>query len=490
MRTALLAMSLCVTLSTFAQEIDYTKVSFTHQTLPTLTQYSDYKTFDVTVLTTKEEADKPGTGFNLPYQVKLGNLTQADSAADFHVISLLQRFNGKMTSASTATVNIALTTTVYDRFGVVVKTASIVNEAYPVNFGRELKKEESANRLIMEKVIEASLKPLSDALFGATLQPILRLASLDDVKKLPALKQFEEQVKTMKPALEKGGLTAFKTAAEPYVAYWQENAAYTGENAEDVKRAALHNLAFYYIAANDNEKAMTYIEQYKPIDKVIKELMGLVKYKNSEELEKFMLAISPAAEASVVTGGNVKSTAAIVDAHRFLIIDGTVKLNGKKNAGSYNGVIRVNKIPSGSFGNIASLDPENITVTVQTKDASGQPVTINTSVSQIEDLKAADGTGYITEKFGTAMLGDGSYYTFMQSTYTSPKITVYRSILPAGNTDYVVRKSGDTKGVKSTLLNARKNLLEYLADCPAIAEKIKNSGVSVEKIAEEYSNCK
>jgi hypothetical protein len=82
----------------------------------------------------------------------------------------------------------------------------------------------------------------------------------------------------------------------------------------------------------------------------------------------------------------------------------------------------------------------------------------------------------------------------MQSTFTSPKVTVYRTVVPAGGTDYVVKKAGDDKGVKSSMLNARKNLEEYLNDCSSLTEKMKNGSIdkkaSVEKIAEEYSSCK
>jgi hypothetical protein len=501
MRKYLLTFSLAAGLSASAQETDYTKVIFSHKVGPTMTQYNDYKTFDVTVLTTKEETDKPGTGFNLPYKLKIGELSQVETGGDFHIITLVQRYGGKMTGTSTAVVNIGANTTVYNKYGNVVKTASFVRDEYPISFGRELTKEESGNqdvtrRLIMEKVLDESLRSLKEGLFGTTLQPIVRLASLDDVKKLPELKQFEEQVKILKPVLEKGGLSAFMTGAETYIPFWEGKINYSGDNAEDVKRAALHNLALYYIAANNPEKAKNYIEQYKPIDKQIKEMMGLVKYKNSEELEKLLTELNPVAPAPEpqVAAGEIKTTAQVIDAYRFLLIDGTVTIKTKKQAGTYEGVIKVNKIPSGSFGNVVNLDPENIAVAIQTKDASGNPLTINTTIAQIEQLKAKTGETYTTEKFGTAMLGDGSYNAFMVSTFTSPKVTVYRTILPAGNSDYVVRKTGDQKGVKSSLFNARKNLEEYFSDCTTLVENFKNGSIeknaTAEKIAEVYSDCK
>jgi hypothetical protein len=274
--------------SSYAQETDYTDVVFDHQLLPSLPQYSDYKSFDLTVLTTKENQDAAGTGFNIALQVKVGNLSQVNDGGDFHVVSLLQRYGGKMTSPSTVDINVVLSSTAYDKYGNVVKTGSVSNEHYPINFGRNLSKEEMANadlvrKLCMEKIIEASLQPLIDGVSGAKLKPTTRIASLDDVKKKPELQDFDAQVKTLKPVIEKEGLAGFKKAAEGYVAYWEKMSNYSGDgDKEEVRRAALQNLALYHIAAGNADKAKEYIDAYKPIDKQIKAMFGLVKYKNSE----------------------------------------------------------------------------------------------------------------------------------------------------------------------------------------------------------------
>ena len=488
-------------LGAVAQETDYTELYLDIQQPPTLTQYTDYKSFDLTVLTSREQQDKPGTGFNLAFKVKAGSLTQVNEGGDFHVVSFLQRYSGKMNSPSTADVNVALNSTVYDRFGNVVKTGAVNNEHFAVNFGKTLSKEESANQdyirqFIMEKVLEASLQPLVDGVNGAIQRPAIRIASLDEVKKKPELQAFDDQVKILKPALEKGKLAGFKISAEPFLSYWEKMSAYSGEgDVEEVKRAALHNLALYHIAAGNYDKAKEYIEPYKAIDKQIKQMFWLIKYKNSEELEKLITIISPVAAteaAPPVTGTKLLSKAEVAENHQYLIINGTARISGKRDEGTYKGVIKVYKIPSNSFGNVVSLDPENIRVVINTTDASGQPKTINTTVSKIEELKDDNGTGYTTQKFGTSVLGEGSYYVFMTSSFVSPKLTVYRALIPAGG-EWVVKKPGDDKGVKSSLLGARKNLEEYLADCAALAAKFKDGTidkkVSVEKIAEEYSKC-
>lgn len=492
---------LFICLAIHGQETDYTELYIDIQQPPTLTQYADYKTFDLTVLTSREQQDKPGTGFNLGFKVKAGTLNQVTEGGDFHVVSFLQRYNGKMNSPSTADVNVALNSTVYDRYGNVVKTGAVNNEHFAVNFGKTLSKEESANQdyirgFIMERVIEASLQPLVDGINGAKQRPAIRIASLDDVKKKPELQAFDDQVKILKPVLEKEKLPGFKISAEPFLSYWEKMSNYSGDGDKDeVKRAALHNLALYHIAAGNYDKAREYIEPYKAIDKQIKQMFGLIKYKNSEELEKLITIISPAATAEAaapVTGNKLLSMAEVAENHQFLIINGTARISGKRDEGTYKGLIKVYKLPSNSFGNVVSLDPENIRVVINTTDASGQPKTINTTVSKIEELKDDNGTAYTTQKFGTSVLGDGSYYVFMMSSYTSPKVTVFRAIIPAGG-EWVVKKPGDDKGVKSSLLGARKNLEEYLADCAGLAAKFKDGSIdkkaAIEKIAEEYSKC-
>lgn len=501
--STLLLFSLFIA-ATQAQETDYKAVTFSHKTPPTLTQYNDYKSFDLTVVTTKESPDAFGTGFNMAFQVNVAGLSQVADGGDFHIVSLLQRYGGKMVSQAAADVNVILSSTVYDRYGNVVSKGNVNNEHFAVDFGRNLTKDEMGNadfirKFCMEKIIAASIKPLSDGISGATLSPITRIASLDGIKKKPALSDFNTPLKALTTALEKDGLAGFQKAAAATVPFWESMTNYNaeGEKEEDkneVKRAVYHNLALYHIASGNTDKAKEYIALYKPIDKQIKEMLGLVKYKNSEELEKLIDVVNPATpEASAAPAtGTVMTKAQIADNFQYLIINGTATISGKKIAGTYEGVIKVYKIPANSFGNIVNLDPENIAVRIETKDASGAAKIINTYVSNIEELKDKSGVSYTTQKFGTKIMGDQSF-NFMKSTYTSPKITVYRSLIPE-TSDYVIKKAGDDKGVKSSLMNARKNLEEYLNDCPALVEKFKSGAIdkkaTAERIAEEYSNCK
>lgn len=489
-----------ISLISTAQKTDYFEAVLKEKTPPTLTQYADYKTFDLQVLTTKEQQDKPGEGFNIAFKPTIGKLEQVDNGGDFHIIALLQKYSGKLTSPSAATINIYLKNTVYDKNGFFVFEEYLQNEALVIGLDKELTPAERSNqdvirKVIMEKLIKVNSFSFREGLYGGTFDKFMKVASVDKVKKIPELQAFDENAKPLVKALEKEGLEGFKTLAEKLVPYWEKTLTYSGEDADEVKRAAYHNLALYNIAAKNFDKAKEYIELYKPIDKIIKEMMGLVKYKCSDKVEELLNAMHPSNEKinTNVSPAKVLTKEEILENYKYVVINGTVTVTTKKEAGTYIGKIKINKIPASSFGNIVSLDAETITAIIETKDAQGQPKTITTTISKLENLKDNDGTMYISQKYGTGILGT-AYFAFLKSTYSSPKITVFRSVIPASNVDYVVKKSGDETGVKNSLLNARKNLLEYLSECATFTEKIKNGQiekkVTVEKLAELYSDCK
>ncbi len=488
-----------ISTTSIAQKTDYFEASLKEKTPPTLIQYADYKTFDLQVLTTKEEQDKPGQGFNIAYKPIIGKLEQVDKGGDFHIVVLLQKYSGKLTSPSSATVNVFIKNTFYDKYGVFIFEEFLQSEVFALNLERDISEAERNNqdiirKLIMEKLIKINSLGFKEKLYGGTFDKLIKVASVDKVKKIPELLAFEENAKPLVKALQKEGFEGFKILADKLVPYWEKTINYTGEDVDEVKRAAYHNLALYNIATKNYEKAKEYIELYKPIDKVIKEMMGLVKYKCSDKLEELLNAMSPIIETNNTIVNIIKpTTEEIFENYKYIIVNGSVTVTSKKEAGTYKGKIKIYKIPASSFGNIVSLDAENIAAVVETKDAQGQLKIINTTVSKLENLIDNDGTKYISQKFGTGILGT-AYFSFLKSTYSSPKITVFRSVIPVKYDDYVVKKIGDEIGVKNNLVNARKNLLDYLNDCSNFNEKVKNGQIdrklSVEKIVEIYSDCK
>lgn len=476
---------------TIAQEVNYNEHLLAFQQKPAYPQYANYTTFDMAAITTMDENE---VNVNLPYQLKLGNLKQVPVSSDFHVVSCLRRLSGKFTSESSLIANIYLSAYIYDRHGNKISSYYINREDRVVNFDKPLSKDERGNKelvrqKIIEKVTESLLEEFINAFNGAKLNLSFELAGLSEVKKKPELADFSKTVKEVKFNTD---VEKLKLGIEPHVAYWEKMSEYSGEgDVVEVKRAAYHNLSIYNIITGNAEKATDYIEKYKAIDKVHKMLMGLVKIKHSENCEKLLSQIiQPVVEIDETAP--LMSLQQLKDDFKYYTINGTTVVDAKKIGGTYTGQILVSKLESSSGGGIMSLDAESATVIINTKDESGNPKTIRTDLSNITSLKDDKGIEYSIKKFGAAALGS-AYYSLLKPSYTAEKVSVYRTVIPAGSDDYVIKKTGDEKGVKSSLLNGRKQLIEYFSDCAEVTGKLKDGSISkkenVEKIAEMYNAC-
>jgi hypothetical protein len=140
-------------------------------------------------------------------------------------------------------------------------------------------------------------------------------------------------------------------------------------------------------------------------------------------------------------------------------------------------------------------------VSIKYKD-NGADKEILTKLSKVKSLKDNSSNNYTVIKAGDNMLGDMSSvsiasdtYILMKETYVSPKISLYRILLPqpeGSENSMLIRKAGDPKGVRTRLLNFRKNLTDYLADCTATTDMIKQSkniNNDINKILETYTSC-
>ncbi len=476
-----------------AQDVNYEDHILTFQQKPAYPQYAGYTTFDMAAVTTMDENE---VNMNLPYQIKLGNLKQVPVSSDFHVLTVLSRLNGKFTSESSLTANIYITSYIYDRFGNKVSGIYIDKEDRVINFEKPLTKEERGNKdfvrqKVVEKLTESLMQEFINAFNGAKLQLPFELAGLSGVKKNPELADFSKTVKEVKNTTDAETLLQ---QMEPHLAYWEKASNYSNaaDDTIEVRRAAYQNLSIYYVVKGETEKAGEYIEKYKAIDKVHKMLMGLLKIKHSENCEKILTQMYPPAAADIDEAAPVASLQELKDNFRYVTINGTVTVDAKKIGGTYEGRIQISKLENSSGGGILNLDAVSPLVLITTKNEKGEPKIITTDMSNITLLKDDKGVEYAIQKFGTAALG-GAYYSLLKPSYQNPKITVYRTLVPAGISDYVIKKSGDEKGVKSSMFSSRKQLIEYLSDCTPLTEKLKNGTVSktekAEKIAEMYVNC-
>ncbi len=473
-----------------AQEVSYIDRTLTgYQQKPAYPQYADYKTFDFAAVTTMDESE---VNMNLPYKVKLGNFQQVPVSSDFHVVTLLRRMSGKFTTDKSLTANCFIETFLYDRFGTEVTSIYINKEDQVINFDAPMSKEERNNKdfvrqKVLEKVTEMLLAEFLGAYTGSKEDIAFELAELDDTKKFPELKDFPKISRQVKYSVNAADLL---NALTPNVAVWEKLSSYSGPgDAGEVKRACFQNLAIYSILKGETDKAAGYIEQYKAVDKVHKQMMGLLKVKHSENCEKMLAKFNPVFETIDATAPTM-TLQQIKDNFRYVSINGTITIEGKKNAGTYTGLIQVSKIVSSEGGGIAVLDAESADVLITTKDAAGKDQVITTELSKVVSLKDDKGNEYAIRKFGAATT---AYYSLLKPTFQHEKITVYRAVIPVRFKDYVVKKKGDDTGVKSSMFNARKQLIDYLSDCAPLTEKLKSGAVDrnekVEKIAEMYATC-
>jgi hypothetical protein len=485
------AVAVCLFTTASAQDVNYDDHILSFQQKPAYPQYKDYTTFDMAAVTTMDETE---VNMNLPYQIKLGSLKQVPVSNDFHVVSYLRRLSGKFTTDNSLVANIYLASYIYDRFGNKVSAIYIDKEDRVINFDKPLSKEERNNKdlvrqKIVEKVTESLLQEFVNLMYGSKVAIPFELAGLSDVKKKPELADFSKTVKEIKTTTDIDNL---KTAMEPNVSYWEKMSAYAGEgDIAEVKRAAYQNLSIYNIITGNTDKANDYIEKYKAVDKVHKMMMGLIKIKHSENCEKMLAQLNPPAY-EIDENATAKTLQQLKDDFKYVTINGTVVVDAKKIGGTYTGQIQISKLDNSSGGGIMSLDAQSAVVLITTKDASGNAKTITTDLSNITSLKDDKGVEYAIKKFGTGALGS-AVYNLLKPSYQAEKVTVYRTLIPAGSDDYVIKKTGDDKGIKSSLFNSRKQLIEYFNDCTPLTEKLKDGTVNkkekVETIAAMYNNC-
>lgn len=516
-----LALSLCTVCATqavFAQETEYHTVSFPY-TMPATFKVEGEapKTFDLRVLLAGEDpifateaskALRKELGEN-NYKLSFSNLQQVDSTTigDLHIIVLLQGLQqkaGLSSSGGIMTSNISLYTSLSNGEGFQLFGKQFTDENFSTTYGAALTRQQ-LTQLCVENAIAKSLQDFQNAMTGYTATITTKLADLSDVKKLPELKAFEPQVKELKDALSKNGIDGFCTTAEKYLSFWQQQADnHLEKNGDEVKRAAYQNLGLYYILKGNTEKAREIIEAYKPVDKIVKELMGLLKYKNSEDLESLITKLDPEKKILAISPADKKITLNdAVNRFLYLKVDGTVTVEDKKVGGTYTGTVYIKKPEPGvkKSSGIVDLGPTDFPVSIKYKD-NGADKEIVTKLSKVKSLKDNSGSNYTVIKAGDNMLGDMSSvsigsdtYILMKETFVSNKIALYRIMLPqpeGSENSMLIRKAGDPKGVRTKLLNFRKNLTDYLADCTATTDMIKQSkniNSDINKILETYSSC-
>jgi hypothetical protein len=501
-RLVTLITALFFALPAFSQKVYYLGVDYPIAIPPAYPQYARYTTYDVAVIPLIVAEDTRVKYEALPYEIKVNNLKKS-TAGDFHVIAQLYMLSGKLTSKSTANINIRLGVKVYDKTGAAIAEGKVNRDAFYISLGRKLTDDETkdvvlVNTLLIQNSIDTALAAFNNSMMGGNIIKEVFFAALKDVKKMPELKEFQQQMQELYPIIAKKDQAAIKAKLEAYTPYWEKMTAYAGEGeVNEVKRAALQNLILSNLFTNKMDKINDYIALYKPIDKVESLAFGLLKMKHSEDGEKLLKLMNPSAGLQpIATGGAIKEVtlAQLVENERFIVINNsTITLKGSRNPGVYTGKIKIAKLPVGeSNGNIISLDIREDEIFIEGKDATGAAKTFSAASRDIELVRADNGDQFTYKVFGSAF-GVGGIGTILKSSYSSDKITVFRAVIPEGS-DYFIAKANDKEGFVYSILKGKKKLIEYFSDCPGMEEKFKNKTISdnesIEKIAAIYTECK
>ncbi len=495
------------------QNVDYHKVNFNIDVKPTLSIDPSIKTFNYKVFLSNateqgsDEATKNRLVSKLAtnLDLKLDPLTLDTTGGDLMIVTVIHRSAFKSIMMYPSNKGFSLTkavnyyTNVYSKAGTIIMSKHYINEGFSTEFKEawnsdDIKKnDEYIQRKISTAIINVTLADFRRQISGGNITVESKLADLEAVKKFPELKVMEDQRKELDKLLTSSNKEGFVAKAKEFVPFWESQLSFNAsKDSDEVKRAVYQNLALYYLFAGEIEKATNIINLYKPIDKTIKEMFGLVKYRNSDQLEAIVPYFENKVTPLVIAVGEKTYTIdQLVERQRFTIIDGTVVLSGKKG-GTFSGKLRFTNPEPGfeaqqSEGGIASLDAADIEFSLL--QANGE--LMFSSVSKVKELKDVEGKNYAVIKTGSALLG-GSAYSLLKEVFVSPKISVFKDAFQ-NTSEFLVKKPGDEKGIKTSMFNTKKNLKVYLADCATVVANIEATGIlqkiDIEKIAQEYTNC-
>jgi hypothetical protein len=484
-----------------AQEVNYDRVDFKYAIPATMPELQNYKTFDLTFSNEMESLFKKDKDGNLNFQPAFGSLKQVPSSEDLHVFCSLYYLKLGTDGNKNPVYEIDLQTFIANKYGTKVYEKHYNYSGIPYTADAKNNKY-SMKYYCVEQAIARSLADYTNNVYGYTATLDTKLAKLDDVKKKTELYDFIDQVKLLSKEIEGKGVADFVKAAEKYVPFWEKMTQYSeGKKADEVKRAAYQNLAVYYILSKDADKAKAIISEYKKIDKEVKEMFGLIKYKNSDVCDTLIskLTFNLVAIDEKKAGTEILSKEIILDRLTYNTIEGTVRIKDKKHAGPHTGLIKIRNMTTTakSSGNMLNLDASDVDMLIITKNEKGGMDTLKSYISKIEELKDNAGKKYIAQKFSNVIAfaaGSAGYYGLLMVSFESAKVNVYRCIVPTTySDDYVVRKPSDEKGIRSGTLTDFKKLTEYLSDCPEIATQAKAGQIdrktTPEKLAEQYANC-
>jgi hypothetical protein len=505
MTRVFLAMIVFLVLSktSLAQKFNLTGYTIPIELPSAQPQCKDYATYDFTFVSMIGANQKELNNFDLPYETKFSNFKRTTSQGDFHVIAKLFKFTGGLTSKSTANVAINLTVKIFDRNGKVVGVKGVANDAFYISMGRYFTEDETRDSKLLSTVmiqntLDTIFKLFDGTLNGSKFKTEILFADLNGVKKIPELNEFYDHLKAIAKSSTTNSAAEFNTALGAHVPFWEKMTKYAGEgDTNEVRRAAYHNLTLYNLLNGKLDKATEYIDLYKQVDKPYSLFLGLNKLKYSEDCEKKLMSYYPNYSktiSSTTANEKVVTKEELIDLEKFLTINGTIILKGKRHPGTFTGITKISRFnaPPSYFGSII-LEKSGDDLFIEGKDEAGNTVKFSASSDDLVTAKDNNGDTFIKKTIG-GVFGIGGQNSLMKNSYSSAKITVYRSYYNSEMEDFFIVKTGDLEGFKSVDSKSRKKLAEYLSDCVDLSTKIKEKTISenekIEKLAALYTDCK
>lgn len=477
-----------------AQETEYKKANVEIAIAPFYPEFiNSYRTFDLTF--TDERQTLAGEKQAVTLTPIFSPFQKVAESKDLHVIASL--YDLRISKGEQGNVyQINMYVSVCNKYGTKLYEQHYFYGGIPVPANNNSKIS------LVENSLSASLRKFSNGILGYKAAATLPLAYVDGVNKKSELAAWKEQIGALVKDFEQNGASSFLLSAKKYLESWEKMTTYSeGKDANEVRRAAYQNLAVYYVLQKDFAKFEAIIEEYKKIDKEVKAFMGLARYKNSEDLEKFRQDYyREMKKIEEKAGGTTELTKAeIIDRMNFITIDGTVEIKERKKNTTYTGLIKVRNISETPqpTGNMMSLDLQDIEMLVIAPNAStGKTDTMRSSISKIVSMTDKAGKKYVAQKVTSPGSLVPNAYALSVSSFVSPKVNVYRCIVPAESVDdYVVIKADDKSGgIKSSLLLGFKRITTYLNDCPDFNNQVKagtiHKDMSIEDIVKAYAECK
>ena len=478
MKKLLLILSLAfIAINLSAQKLQYVGFELPYYETPQKQDYANYKSYGLYVFSAGKE--KLVDGF---YTLKNTKLIEEQGNGDFKItVAVKEVKNPKITikldSAIVTAESVVAYIYAYDKSGKEFYSKHYQTST-PKGFllgnykGKTEEIKKSLHQEMMKNIVASFTSDFIDnyvvsekKVSGSQLPLIASFYTV--FKKSPETLEINDSINALKAVSPEELLPR----AQGQLAFWEKWATLPQDKENsDYITCGYYNLAFLHLLLGNTAES----EKYATLSKAPKYAMTkLSSFKGYES--KYSLTY-PVLEGPFVHGSEVVSTFSILDAIDsfvyYMIPNSVVELN---DGTKYTGKCKIEKVDKNqSVGNVINLDAANYDIVIE--QTSGNDTT---QLSKIKQISSGDDV-YVHVK-----------RVLYKNIVTSPSLTLYSQVFPAGEQGYYFRKANEEMETPP-LLGVGKWYKKYFADCVELTNKIdKKELVKPVDIAEYYiNNCK